>query len=83
MLYPNDPLLLLFYGRAWRWGKEKMIAVPEEFFIDVERRNLGANTKWYLHFQRVCDKLLVMFGSTNYIVMAKAMEARSQSILPI
>ncbi|MBE6391002.1 MAG: hypothetical protein E7042_02205 [Lentisphaerae bacterium] len=36
MLYPNDPLLLLFYGRAWRWGKEKMIAAPEEFFIDVE-----------------------------------------------
>jgi len=23
MLYPNDPLLLLFYGRAWRWGKKK------------------------------------------------------------
>ena len=36
MLYPNDPLLLLFYGREWRCGKEKMITAPEEFFIDVE-----------------------------------------------
>ena len=36
MLYPNDPLLLLFYGRQWKWGKEKMITAPEEFFIDIE-----------------------------------------------
>lgn len=36
MLYPNDPLLLLFYGREWRFGKEKMITAPEEFFIDIE-----------------------------------------------
>ena len=36
MLYPNDPLLLLFYGREWRCGKEKMITAPEEFFIDIE-----------------------------------------------
>ena len=36
MLYPNDPLLLIFYGREWRFGKEKMITAPEEFFIDIE-----------------------------------------------
>ena len=36
MLYPNDPLLLLFYGREWRCGKEKMITAPKEFFIDIE-----------------------------------------------
>ena len=35
MLYPNDPLLLLFYGRRWKWDKEKMITDPEEFFIDI------------------------------------------------
>ena len=36
MLYPHDPLLLLFYGREWRWGKNKMLTDPEEFFIDIE-----------------------------------------------
>ena len=42
MLYPNDPLLLLFYGRhwrifcQWRWGvgKEKMIEPDIEFYLD-------------------------------------------------
>lgn len=42
MLYPNDPLLLLFYGRhwnvfcKWRWGKgkEKMIEPDIEFYMD-------------------------------------------------
>ena len=42
MLYPNDPLLLLFYGRRWRifcqwrWGvgKEKMIEPDIEFYLD-------------------------------------------------
>ena len=36
MLYPNDPLLLLFYGREVRLGKEKMIGTPEYFFLDLE-----------------------------------------------
>jgi hypothetical protein len=36
MLYPNDPLLLLFYGREVRQGKEKMIGTPEYFFVDLE-----------------------------------------------
>ena len=35
MLYPNDPLLLLFYGGAHRFGKEKMIEDTSFFFEDV------------------------------------------------
>ena len=48
MLYPNDPLLLLFYGRRWRifcqwrWGvgKEKMIEPDIEFYLDCVWRYL-------------------------------------------
>ena len=35
MLYPNDPLLLLFYGKEWFWGKEKMITSSGEFYEDM------------------------------------------------
>ena len=35
MLYPNDSLLLLFYGRELRFGKDKMIDEFHELFIDM------------------------------------------------
>ena len=35
MLYPNDTLLLLFYGRELRFGKDKMIDEFHELFIDM------------------------------------------------
>jgi hypothetical protein len=35
MLYPNDPLLLLFYGRIHKFGKEKMIEDTSSFFESV------------------------------------------------
>ena len=35
MLYPNDPLLLLFYGRIHRFGKEKMIDDTYSFFESI------------------------------------------------
>ena len=39
MLYPNDPLLLLFFGRKFRWGRQQMLTGYEgvgEFIEDVE-----------------------------------------------
>lgn len=35
MLYPNDPLLLLFYGRTHKFGKEKIIEDTYSFFESV------------------------------------------------
>ena len=34
MLYPNDPLLLFFFGKEFKWGKNKMI-LPDEFMAEV------------------------------------------------
>ena len=36
MLYPNDPLLLFFYGKKFFLGKERMINDAGEFFEDIE-----------------------------------------------
>ena len=39
MLYPNDPVLFLFFGRKFRWGKQHMLTGYEglgEFIEDIE-----------------------------------------------
>ena len=35
MLYPNDPLLLFYYGRTFFFGKERIIVDTGEFFEDI------------------------------------------------
>ena len=49
MLYPNDPLLLLFYGRKFRWGKPQMLTGYEgvgEFIEDVEDQFQFREENW-------------------------------------
>jgi len=35
MLWPNDPLPLFFYGRSWRWGRERELDPPDIFEEDL------------------------------------------------
>lgn len=49
MLYPNDPLLLLFFGRKFRWGRQQMLTGYEgvgEFMEDVEDRFHFREENW-------------------------------------
>lgn len=36
MLYPNDVMLLFLYGKIHRWGKEKILDPPGEWFEDID-----------------------------------------------
>lgn len=49
MLYPNDPLLLLFFGRRFRWGRPQMLTGYEgvgEFIEDVEDQFQFPEENW-------------------------------------
>lgn|GEM_PF-2661534 len=46
MLYPNDPLLLLLYGREGRWGKSKICFPLDSFYEEVEEELQFPAEEW-------------------------------------
>ena len=65
MLYPNDPLLLLFYGRTQRFSREKMITDNSIFFesaadlFDIYDFDSIDNASTLAEFVEFCQKTQV------------------------